>query len=1192
MVEAIGTGGRLAPAAAAQACGWLAQACGWLAQACGWLAQACGWLAQACGWLAISAAVLPAALPAAEPPAAPADRDLLADRPVAVWRFEDEAGGKTVRGESLPAEEAAAADTDDLPPVEPVATRIVGDVLFGQPGPQPPRHPGMASANRSAVFGNGRGYLTTASTPSLQFRNGDSITLESWVNLFEIGPGQQAYVIGKGRTGRPGCAAENQNWALRLAGQDGLAAVSFLFRSADNRPGRRDDFHRWTSVEGVEPGTGWHHVAVSYTFGVPDSVRGFIDGQPVDGRWDYGGPTTEPPVVDDDEVWIGSALNGSAGATFPGMLDNVAVHRRILPPARIAARFDVDEGVAAVVAATLEPVPDDAVLFEVIEGVPDGSGFGFTFPEPSERFTGDFFALPALPHRYAPGGLRADRSNPLILRVRGHVVIPPGPQRITLRCRGGMRAFLDGTKVATLGQPGQRTDGHEPMFVPDRAGPAGMRFPQPGDQQATIDVEGDGQRHVLHVEVRVGGRGRRPELGEFSVSLGPPDEVPAVIATSAERVMLTDSGWAGLAVRLDLARVEVETRARRLATAADDPYWDERHAAARAWIAATPEVAVPEPAARARLQDAGRHPIDRFIDARLVALGIEPAPPIGDDAFVRRLSLDVRGVVPNPEEIDAFLADARADRRERLVDTFLADPRWADHWTGYWQDVLAENPNLVNPTLNNSGPFRFFIHEAFLDRMPIDRFATELILMRGSRLYGGPAGFELATENDAPMAAKAHVLGRSFLALEMNCARCHDAPNHRFSQQDLFSLAAMLKREPQDVPASSSIPGGPDRLARLAVAVTLPPGSMVPPVWPFADIVPAEAAADLVRDSGDSRETLAALITSPRNERFSQVIANRLWHRYFGRGLVADLDDWETESASHPELLAWLGRRLAESDYALERLARLILTSDAYARGSLPPGRPAVPKATFAEQAPRRMSAEQVVDSLVAASGKPLDVEVMNIDIDTSRSEKLSLNLGQPSRAWQFVALGNERDRPSLALPFAQHYVTLMEAFGWRGERQNPMSEREIDPTPIQPAILANGVAVKRASQFSDSSGFTALALESQPVERFVERMYLRILGRRPSAGEQAAAVAVLGPGYERRREGADPAALPPAPERPLGVSWSNHLSTEANAAKVRLAEIAQLGDPPTAALAIDWRERAEDFAWTLFNTPEFIFVP
>jgi hypothetical protein len=1142
------------------------------------------------GWLAVLASALVTTGSAAEP-LAPADRDLLADHPMAVWRFEgphakDKPGRTPATGESLPVPAAGgSADTDELPPAEPIETRLEGNVLFGEPGPQPPAYPGMGEANRSAAFGNDRGYLATDSTPRLQFTTGDSITLEAWVNLFEIAPGQFVAVIGKGRTGRPGFAADNQNWALRLAEQDGRAALSFLFRRTDHRPGRREDFHRWTSDKGFAPGSGWHHVAVCYTFGEPDSIRGFIDGESVAGHWDLGGPSTAPPVVDDDEVWIGSSLQGNAASTFPGLLDNVAVHRRILPPERLAGRWEVDERIGVVPPAALAPVPVDAVLFEVLEGVPDNGGFTFAARQPSESFRGDFFALPALPQRYRAGGLREDRGNPLILRVRSQVVIPEGPQRIILRCRGGMQAFLDGKKIAALPQPGQRSDGHEPMFVPDRSGPAGMRIVQPGDRQVACDVVGDGRRHVLHVEVRVGGRGRRPELGEFSAALGPPGEVPVVITTGAERVPLSDLGWTALAARLDAERETVDTAARRAAAAADDPIWARRHAAARAHVAATPEIEVPA-------GPADRHPIDRFLDARLAALGIEPAPAAGDEAFIRRLSLDVRGTVPTPEEITAFLADTQPDRRERLVDAFLADPRWADHWMGYWQDVLAENPNLVNPTLNNSGPFRFFIHEAFLDRMPIDRFVTELVLMRGSRLYGGPAGFELATENDVPMAAKAHVLGRAFLGIEMNCARCHDAPNHPYLQKDLFSLAAMLARKPQKVPESSSIPGGPERLASLAVAVTLPPGSVVPPDWPFEEVVPAAAARESIGDADDPREALAALLTSPLNERFPQVIANRLWERYFGRGLVADPDDWESEPASHPELLAWLGRRLVEYDYRLERLAHLILSSAAYGRGQFPPGSPAVPRAAFAEQPPRRMSAEQVVDSLVAIAGKPLDVEAMNIDLDTSRKETMSLNLGPVQRAWQFTALGNERDRPSLSLPFAQHYVSLLEAFGWRGERQNPVSIRELDPTPIQPAILANGVAVKRAWQFSEDSWFTALALERQPVEAFVERASLRVLGRRPTAAERAAAVALLAPGYDQRQEAAAPGSRQAPPERPLGVSWSNHLSTEANAAKLQLATIAAQGDPPTSVLTTDWRERAEDFVWTLFNHPAFVFVP
>src|SRR6185369_14006664 len=135
------------------------------------------------------------------------------------------------------------------------------------------------------------------------------------------------------------------------------------------------------------------------------------------------------------------------------------------------------------------------------------------------------------------------------------------------------------------------------------------------------------------------------------------------------------------------------------------------------------------------------------------------------------VSLDASGLIPTPAEIRAFLADPPAERRSRAVERLLASPSWADHWVSYWQDVLAENPGILKPTLNNTGPFRWWLHEAFLDNWPIDRFVTELVLMDGSRMYGGPAGFGMATQNDAPMAAKAQILARAFLGVELACAR-------------------------------------------------------------------------------------------------------------------------------------------------------------------------------------------------------------------------------------------------------------------------------------------------------------------------------------------------------------------------------------------------------------------------------------
>ena len=1128
---------------------------------------------------------------AAEPPSKlSAVEEVLADRPLAVWRFEEPAGSKQATAERFP----VAAPTRPTT-AEPLVAEVSGTVVFGETGPRPPRHPSGGKDNAAALFGTGRSFLKlSANTPGFsefQFRNCEPITLEAWVNPFELTDGQQVYIVGKGRTSNPNVAADNQNWALRLSATGGQARASFLFRNADNRRGHTEDFHRWVADEGFAPGTGWHHIAVSYTFGDPDSIRGYVDGRPVPGRWDFGGPTSKPPVVDDDEVWIGSSINGNMANTFPGLLDDVAIHRTILPPDRIAARWNVDEAVPLEPVVALAPVPEAAVLCEIIEGVPDGFWY-YGGRGPSESFTRAFFAFTDLPQRYDDSGLRADRRGPFVVRVRSHVVLPVGPQQITVRTRGAARVFLDGNRVADIKPPRQRTDGHEKMFVPDRSGPAGMRIVQPGDQQAIVQTVGDGRRHLLHVEVRVGGEGRRPETGEFSASIGPPGEVPTIVAATNESIPLTDTGWTGLAARLEAERVTANTTARRAAAAKQSASWQKRHDAARRFVEATPGPAVPEiPVDHPEHARAVHNAIDRFINARLIAADLAPAALAEDTAFIRRLSLDVRGIVPTPQEIETFLADTGPDRRDRLVDAFLADPRWADHWVGYWQDVLAENPNLVNPTLNNTGPFRFWLHESFLDRKPIDRIVTELVMMQGSTHFGGPAGFALATENDVPMAAKAHVLGRAFLAMEMNCARCHDAPNHRFVQQDLFSLAAMLNRGPQKVPATSSVPGGADRLARLAISVTLEPGTEVQPAWPFDDVVPESAAAAVVQAAGDTRERLAALVTAPENNRFAQVIVNRLWDRYLGRGLVADPDDWESETPSHPELLDWLARELMSHDYSLEHVARLILTSHTYGRGPLPAGGEPVPESLFAGRQPRRMSAEQLLDSLSVASGKPFDVEPMNIDVDTSRPATLSLNLGLPTRAWQFAGMANERDRPSLSLPFAQHSVTLMEAFGWRAERQAPLTHRETEPNALQPAIVANGVAIKRASQLSDSSGFNQLALEDIPLDRFIDGVFLRILGRRPTAAERALATSLLADGYASRKVVNPPSSQAPE-DRPLGVSWSNHLTEEADRAKEKLAEIAAKGDAATVRLEPDWRERAEDLVWTLFNTPEFVFVP
>ena len=567
-------------------------------------------------------------------------------------------------------------------------------------------------------------------------------------------------------------------------------------------------------------------------------------------------------------------------------------------------------------------------------------------------------------------------------------------------------------------------------------------------------------------------------------------------------------------------------------------------------------------------------------------------PPASDLAFLRRVTLDTLGIVPSPGEISAFLADTSADKRANTINRLLADPRAADHWVGYWQDVLAENPNILNPTLNNTGPFRWWIHESILDNKPIDLMVTELLRLKGSKRGGGPAGFGVASQNDVPMAAKATIVSTAFLGIETKCARCHDSPAHTSKQEQVFALAAMLETKPVKVPTTSSV-----SMAKLReggrkplIEVTLEPGTEVAAKWPFPELIDPTMADRLAFDPRDPRDRLATLVTAPQNERFAQVIANRIWARLMGRGLVEQPWDWERSKNTHPELLRWLGRELVRSSYDARHLQRLILNSAAYQRTTDPELKATSP--LYAAPAPRRLSAEQVVDAAFAAVGKTLRTEPASLDIDNNREQENSLNLGQPRRAWMITSTSNERDRPALALPRIQAVSDVLAAFGWRASRPDPITDRESAANSLQPAILSNGTMGTWLTRLSDDHGVTQLALSTGTPEEFVDGLFLRILTRHPTESEKAKYLHQLTPGFSDRL---NVATQPPAPHatRPAYyVSWSNHLDADATVIRQQQEADARKGDPATSRLTAAWRLRAEDAVWALVNSPEFLFTP
>lgn len=832
----------------------------------------------------------------------------------------------------------------------------------------------------------------------------------------------------------------------------------------------------------------------------------------------------------------------------------------------------------------------DPVKVTVFENLPAGKELELTEAPPTEEYTERAFGFVRFPTKYSSNALALDRSTPFVIRASLHQALPAGEYHFRLRSKGAARFLIDGQALLTTKAQKPNASGNDPVPPPAERNNSTWRPVQYPHQEELAAIQLDGEKHHFTLIALMGSKGLVPLPGELSLSFGREGEVPQLLG-SADPVLLTDEAWESYAAEQS-ARHNAADMARRRAISADTTArWQEYNHQVRDWVKKRPAPEAP----KVKSQELVFNAIDQFVLARLEEAQVVPTPLTSDLEFFRRLSLDTVGTIPAVEDVSAFLNDPPSQRRRQAIDRFLNHSGWADHWVSYWQDVLAENPGILKPDLNNSGPFRWWLHQSFTDNIPFNRLVAELIQMEGSIFQGAPAAFKLATLNDSPMAAKADILSQAFLGEKLSCARCHDAPDHPRKQRDTFSFAAMLDGKPVKIPVSSTVPFV-EGFRKPRVEVTLKPGEEISPHWPYAELVDASDMAAIVPVSSTApatRRQVAAMMVTPENERFAKVLVNRLWKRYLGAGLVEPAEDWYLAKPSHPELLEYLAREFVVNGYDLKAIVRLILTSRVYQQKPLPAAAAiAEPKERlFAGPIRRHLSAEQLVDSLYRAAGKTFSCEELNLNPAGNRPLNEFLNLGNPRRAWQFTALMNERDRPALALPIAQSIVDVLTTYGWRQSRQNPMTVRQDAPSPMQTILLANGIVGTRITRLSDDSAFTELALEDRPLQDLVNETFLRLLTRPPSQSESRVAQDYLMLDYpDRKQQGAAKQKSAVAPDK--RVSWANHLSAEATLIRMEEERRLRMGDIPTSRLSSQFRESYEDLLWSLVNSPEFTLIP
>ncbi|MFN4905031.1 MAG: DUF1549 domain-containing protein [Planctomycetota bacterium] len=356
---------------------------------------------------------------------------------------------------------------------------------------------------------------------------------------------------------------------------------------------------------------------------------------------------------------------------------------------------------------------------------------------------------------------------------------------------------------------------------------------------------------------------------------------------------------------------------------------------------------LPEPSSPNR-----KHPIDRILDADRASRSLDPLAVIDDTQFVRRVYLDLIGLLPTPEQTDKFLADKSADKRQRLIRSLLdQEIQYTEHWLTFWNDLLRNDYSGTGFITNGRTQISKWLYDALIHNKPYDAMARELIAPLSGESAGFANGIRWRGEVSAGQTVEiqfAQSLGQAFLGINLKCASCHDSFIDRWTLKDAYGLAAVYSNTPLKIHRCDK-----------------PTGQTAKPGWLFEELGTINADAP----QPERLQQLANLMTHPQNGRFARTIVNRLWHRMMGYGIVHPTDAMQSQPWNE-DLLDYLAVDFVEKGYNLKELLYNIASSDAY-QAPTEPLQEKESSEAYVYQGPRarRMTAEQFVDSVWQLTG-------------------------------------------------------------------------------------------------------------------------------------------------------------------------------------------------------------------------------
>ncbi|MEM7698534.1 MAG: DUF1549 domain-containing protein, partial [Verrucomicrobiota bacterium] len=314
--------------------------------------------------------------------------------------------------------------------------------------------------------------------------------------------------------------------------------------------------------------------------------------------------------------------------------------------------------------------------------------------------------------------------------------------------------------------------------------------------------------------------------------------------------------------------------------------------------------------------------IDELSIAQLRELNLRPAERCDDETFIRRAYLDTIGVIPSPDEVRAFLNDTSGDKRRRLIGKLLERDEFVDYWAYRWSDVFLVNGKLLRPDAVEA--YYQWIRGQIEKNAPWDAMARELVTATGNSYENGATNFYAVHQDPETMAEN---VSQAFLSLSINCAKCHDHPLEKWTNDQYYAFANLFARVRAKGWGGDTRNGDGERTIYVE-----PRGDLIQPrTGKPQPPAPLDGETINPEETGDRRVHLAEWLTSPDNDYFSRSITNRVWAAYFGAGLVDPVDDLRVSNpASNEPLLAALSQYLVDNKFDLRQLMRLILESETY----------------------------------------------------------------------------------------------------------------------------------------------------------------------------------------------------------------------------------------------------------------------